>query len=137
VLLAIWYSFVENYLFSSVPHFSIGLFVFLESTLLNSLYILDISPLSDLGLLKIFAKSVHCHFILLTVSFALQKLCNFMRTHLSILDLIAQVIAVLFRKISCAHSFKGFRYILGYKIQCLWFYLEFLDPLRLELCTRR
>jgi hypothetical protein len=36
----------------------------------------------------------------LTVSFALQKLCNFMRSHLSILDLTAQAIAVLFRKIS-------------------------------------
>jgi hypothetical protein len=31
------------------------------------------------------------------VSFALQKLCNFMRSHLSILDLTAQAIAVLFR----------------------------------------
>jgi hypothetical protein len=41
--------------------------------------ILDISPISDIGLLKIFSKSVHCHFVLLTVSFALQKLCNFMR----------------------------------------------------------
>jgi hypothetical protein len=31
------------------------------------------------------------------VSFALQKFCNFMRSHLSILDLTAQAIAVLFR----------------------------------------
>jgi hypothetical protein len=31
------------------------------------------------------------------VSFALQNLCNFMRSHLSILDLTAQAIAVLFR----------------------------------------
>jgi hypothetical protein len=38
--------------------------------------------------------------ILLTVSFALQKLCNFMRAHLLILDLIAQAIAVLFRNFS-------------------------------------
>jgi hypothetical protein len=33
----------------------------------------------------------------LTVSFALQKLCNFMRSHMLILDLIAQAIAVLFK----------------------------------------
>ena len=46
---AIQYSSVENSLFSSVAHFLIGLFDFLESTLLSSLYILDISPLSDLG----------------------------------------------------------------------------------------
>jgi hypothetical protein len=36
----------------------------------------------------------------LTVSFALQKLCNFMRSHLSILDLTAQAIAVLFKHFS-------------------------------------
>jgi hypothetical protein len=34
------------------------------------------------------------------VFFALQKLCNFMRSHLSILDLTAQAIAVLFRNYS-------------------------------------
>jgi hypothetical protein len=34
------------------------------------------------------------------VSFALQKLCNFMRSHFSILNLIAQAIAVLFRNFS-------------------------------------
>ena len=43
------YSSVENSLFSSVPHFYIGLFGFLESNFLCSLYILDISTLSDLG----------------------------------------------------------------------------------------
>jgi hypothetical protein len=61
---------------------------------------LDISSLSDVGLVKIFSQSVGCHFVLLTVSFALQKLCNFMRSHLSILDLLAQAIVVLFRKFS-------------------------------------
>jgi hypothetical protein len=46
---AIWYSSGENFLFSSEPHFLMGLFHFLESTFLNSLYMSDISPLSDLG----------------------------------------------------------------------------------------
>jgi hypothetical protein len=46
---SIWYSSGENSLFSSEPHFLMGLFDFLESTFLSSLYILDISPLSDLG----------------------------------------------------------------------------------------
>ena len=45
---AFWYSLGENSLFSSEPHLLRGLFDFLESTLLSSLYILDISPLSDL-----------------------------------------------------------------------------------------
>jgi hypothetical protein len=46
---AIQYSSGENSLFSSEPHFSMGLFDFLESTFFDSLYILDISLLSDLG----------------------------------------------------------------------------------------
>ena len=46
---AIQHSSIENSLFSSELHFLIGLFDFLESTFLSSLYILDISPLSDLG----------------------------------------------------------------------------------------
>jgi hypothetical protein len=86
---AIQYSSVENSSFSSVPHILIGLFGSLKSNFLSSLYILDISPLLDVGLVKIFSKSVGCCFVLLTVSFALQKLCNFMRSLLSILDLTA------------------------------------------------
>ena len=54
---------------------------FLESNFLSSLYILD------LGLVKILPQSVGGLFVLLTVSFALQKLCNCMRSHLSILYL--------------------------------------------------
>jgi hypothetical protein len=77
-----------------------GLFDFLESTFLSSLYILDISPLSDLGAVKILSQSVGGLFVLLMVSFALQKLCNFIRSHLSILNLTAQDIAVLFRNFS-------------------------------------
>ena len=46
---AIRYSLGENSLFSSEPHFLMGLFDFLKSTFLSSLYMLDISPLSDLG----------------------------------------------------------------------------------------
>jgi hypothetical protein len=77
-----------------------GLFDFLESIFLNSLYILDIIPLSDLGLVKILSQFVGGLSVLLTVSFALQKLCNFMRSHWSILNFTAQVIALLFRNFS-------------------------------------
>ena len=41
-----------------------GLFGSLGSTFLSSLYILDISPLLDLGLVKILSQSVGCHFVL-------------------------------------------------------------------------
>jgi len=54
---------------------------------MSSLYILDIRPLSVVGLVKIFSQSVGCRFVLTTVSFALQKLCSFMKSHLLILDL--------------------------------------------------
>jgi len=83
-----------------VPHFLIGRLDYLESNFLSSLYILDISPISDVGLVNIFFQSVGYCFVLWTVSFALQKLCNFMRPHFSILDLGAKVIGVLFIKLS-------------------------------------
>ena len=51
----------------------IGLFDSLEFNFLRSLYILNISPLSNVGLVKIFSKSVGCHFVFLTVSFSLKK----------------------------------------------------------------
>ena len=82
-------------LFSSRAHFFIRLFFvfcflflffffFLESSFLNSLYILSISPRSDVGLVKIFSPLLGCHFVLLTVSFALQNLFSFRRSHLLI-----------------------------------------------------
>ena len=61
----------------------------LESHVLSYLYILDISPLSDVVFVKVFSKLVGCHFVLLKMSFALQELCNYMRLHFSILDLRA------------------------------------------------
>jgi hypothetical protein len=65
--------------------FPLGLLGYLDD-FLSSLYILGINPLLDVWLLKIFSKSVGCHFILWRVSFALQKFCNFMRAHLLIFD---------------------------------------------------
>jgi hypothetical protein len=56
------YSLVENSLFNSAPHFLMGLFDFLESNFLSSLYILDISSLFDVRLGKIFSQSVGCFF---------------------------------------------------------------------------
>ena len=71
---AILDSSVESSLFRSVLHFFlIGFFVLLMINFLSSLYILEIRPLSDVGLVKIFSHSVGCRFVLFTVSFALQK----------------------------------------------------------------
>ena len=78
---------IENSLFSSIPHFLMGLFDVLLTSFLSSLYILEVSPLSDVGLVKIFSQSVGCRLVLSTVSFALQKLLSFRRSHLLIVDL--------------------------------------------------
>ena len=76
-------------MFSSALHFLLVLFGSLESNILGYLCILDISPIPDVGLAKIFSQSIGCHFVLSRVFLALKKLCNFMRSHLSILDLSA------------------------------------------------
>jgi hypothetical protein len=51
-------SSVENSLFSSVPHFKIELLGLLVFNFLSSLYILAISPLSDVELVKVFGARV-------------------------------------------------------------------------------
>ena len=105
---------------------------------MSSWYILDISPLSDLGLVKILSQFVDGLLVLLTVSFALQKLCNFMRSHLLILDLTAQAIAVLFRNFSPVPiSSRLFPTFSSISFTVSGFYVEFLDPLRFDLSTRR
>ena len=56
-------SSVESSLFRSVLHFFfIELFVLLMTNFLSSLYILEIRPLSDVGLVKIFSHYVGCCF---------------------------------------------------------------------------
>ena len=47
-------SSLETYLFKSFAHFLIGLFVFLKWSHVNSLYILEIRPLSEESLANIF-----------------------------------------------------------------------------------
>ena len=76
----------------------IGLCDLLVSNFLSSLYILEITHLSDVELVKIFSHSVGCHFVLLTVSFALEKFFRFRRSHLLIVSLRVCAAGVLFRK---------------------------------------
>ena len=50
--------------------------------------------------MKILSQSVDCCFILMTISFALQKPFSFMRSHLSIVDITAWSTCVLLRMLS-------------------------------------
>ena len=51
------------------------------------------------GVGKIVFQSVNCHFVLLMVSFALQNLCSFIKSHLLIVGLGDCANDVLFRKL--------------------------------------
>jgi hypothetical protein len=77
----------------------IGLFGSLESNFLSSLYILDISLLSDVGLVKISSQPVGYCFVLLTVSFAI-SIFQFCLFHMTVVELRAYAIGILFRNFS-------------------------------------
>ena len=69
------------------PIFLIGSFIFLELSWKSCLYIFEIKPLSVASFAIIFSQSEGCLFTLLIVSFAVQKLLSFIRSHLFLLIL--------------------------------------------------
>jgi len=76
-------------MFKSLPIFFIGLFVPLILSFLNCLYILEINPLSAALFVIIFSNSEDRLFILFTISFAMQKVLNLIRSHLFIFGFIS------------------------------------------------
>lgn len=72
----LWYIFFGKYVYlDPLPNFqSDWLAVCFAVELIASLYILDINPFSDNWLENVFFNSIVCLFILLTISFAMQKI---------------------------------------------------------------
>ena len=74
------------------PFFGWAVCIFLLLSCISCLYILEINPLSAALFANVFLHSIGCLFVLLVLSFAVQKLSSLIRSHLFIFAFISFVL---------------------------------------------
>ena len=113
------------------------LFYFLESSFLSSLYILDISSLSNVKLVKTFTQSIGCHLSYWQCPFPYKSFAILWGPICQFLILEHKLLVFCSENFPLCPCAQGSSPLLFYLIQCILFYVEVLDPLGLQLCTRR
>ena len=92
---------------------------------MSCLYILEINPLSVASFANIFSYSEGCLFVLFMVSLAVQKLLNFMRSHLFIFVFILITVGGGSKRILLQFMSKSVLPMLSFNVFFCYFFLEF------------